>query len=56
MHLLHLDNELLAVENKLLNIVATDVELLQDASNHIIDSGGKRIRPQVVLLSYLACR
>jgi len=49
-----LDGELHSVERTLLDVVSTDVELLQDASNHILESGGKLIRPRVVLLSYLA--
>jgi geranylgeranyl pyrophosphate synthase len=43
-----------AVDQTLLDVVATDVQMLQDASHHIISSGGKRIRPRVVFLSYLA--
>ena len=44
-----------AVEETLEQVVSTDIETLQDASVHIITSGGKRIRPRLVLLSYLAC-
>jgi geranylgeranyl pyrophosphate synthase len=43
-----------SVEKTLHTIVRTDVELLQDASQHIISSGGKRIRPRIVILSYMA--
>lgn len=45
---------LMAVEEKLRAVVQSDVELLEDAGRHIITSGGKRLRPQLVLLSYLA--
>lgn len=45
---------LVAVESALTNAVNSDVEALHDASHHIISSGGKRIRPQVALLCYLA--
>ena len=45
---------LVAVESALTNAVDSDVEALHDASHHIISSGGKRIRPQVALLAYLA--
>ncbi|GMQ79026.1 MAG: polyprenyl synthetase family protein [Anaerolineae bacterium] len=48
------DAGLLEVESKLQEIVLSDITLLQDASSHIISSGGKRVRPQVVFLSYLA--
>lgn len=43
-----------AVEEKLESVVASDIQLLEDAGLHIITSGGKRLRPQLVLLSYLA--
>jgi geranylgeranyl pyrophosphate synthase len=42
------------VDQKLRNIVLTDIDLLEEASHHIIDSGGKRVRPRLVFLSYLA--
>lgn len=45
---------LVAVESALTNAVNSDVEALHDASHHIISSGGKRVRPQVALLTYLA--
>jgi geranylgeranyl pyrophosphate synthase len=48
------DAGLIEVESKLQEIVLSDVSLLQDASSHIISSGGKRVRPQVVFFSYLA--
>ncbi|MCB8945149.1 MAG: polyprenyl synthetase family protein [Ardenticatenaceae bacterium] len=46
--------EMTAVEEALTTIINSDVELLFDASHHIVSSGGKRIRPRVTLLSYLA--
>lgn len=45
---------MVAVEEKLVAVVETDVETLQDASRHIISSGGKRVRPRLLLLAYLA--
>lgn len=49
-----IERELLAVEEQLNNVVCSEVELLQDASQHIIVSGGKRIRPRLTMLAYLA--
>ncbi len=44
-----------SIEGMLLNTVDTDVDVLDEASKHIISSGGKRVRPRLVLLSHLAC-
>jgi len=46
--------QLAEVEETLEKAVASDVEPLSKASKHIIRGGGKRLRPRVVLLSYLA--
>lgn len=43
-----------ALETRMLEIVNSDVAVLRDASRHIITSGGKRIRPRLVFLSYMA--
>ncbi len=43
-----------AVEKQLRDIVSSDVDVLQDAGLHIIQSGGKRLRPQLGILAYLA--
>jgi len=48
------DQELKLVEDALEQAVASGVSLLTEASGHIIGSGGKRLRPRVVLLSYKA--
>jgi geranylgeranyl pyrophosphate synthase len=45
---------LTAVEEQLQSIVNSDIQLLADASRHIITSGGKRLRPQLAILAYLA--
>jgi len=45
---------LTAVEEKLESVVDSDVKTLKDAGLHIIMSGGKRLRPQLALLAYLA--
>jgi geranylgeranyl pyrophosphate synthase len=49
-----IDQGLEAIEEHLLSVVTSDVTVLQDASAHILTSGGKRIRPQMSLLAYLA--
>jgi geranylgeranyl pyrophosphate synthase len=38
----------------MLDIVASDVPVLRDASEHIISAGGKRVRPRVLFLAYQA--
>ena len=43
-----------AVEEKLRSVVESDVTILDEASRHIIESGGKRVRPRLVFLTYLA--
>ena len=43
-----------AVETQLASVVRSDISVLEDASLHIMSSGGKRVRPRMVLLSYLA--
>lgn len=43
------------VEDRLLSVVETDIETLHDASAHIISSGGKRVRPKLLMLAYAAC-
>ncbi len=49
-----IDRGLEAIEEHLLSVVTSEVAVLQDASAHILTSGGKRIRPQMSLLAYLA--
>ncbi len=46
--------ELNLVEHALRRATASDIELLDAASSHVIRSGGKRLRPTLVLLSYKA--
>lgn len=43
-----------AVEDKMNTIVESDVEVLRDASRHILSAGGKRVRPRLLMLSYAA--
>lgn len=49
-----LDEAVQAVEQTMLNVINSDIDVLRDASRHIIGSGGKRIRPKMVLYSYIA--
>ncbi|MCC6612725.1 MAG: polyprenyl synthetase family protein [Anaerolineae bacterium] len=49
-----LEAALRAVESRMNNIVDSDVDVLRDASRHIIGAGGKRLRPRLVVLAYLA--
>ncbi|MCJ7489353.1 MAG: polyprenyl synthetase family protein, partial [Thermoplasmata archaeon] len=46
------DSELKLVEDRLREMVKSEEEILTDASLHVIDSGGKRFRPTVTILSY----
>lgn len=43
-----------AVENVMLNIINSDVKTLRDASHHILEAGGKRVRPRLLMLGYEA--
>lgn len=49
------DDGLELVERVMFDVVNSDVEVLREASRHILEAGGKRIRPLLVLKSYLAC-
>ena len=48
------NQELALVEAALAQAITSEVGLLSEASQYIIGSGGKRVRPRVVLLSYKA--
>jgi octaprenyl-diphosphate synthase len=50
----HLNEGLSSVEAYLASLVTSDVQTLYDASQHILSSGGKRVRPQLLLLAYMA--
>ena len=43
-----------AVEEALIAAIDSEVELLNDASRHILSSGGKHLRPHIAMLGYLA--
>lgn len=48
------DEGMAAVEAAMREVTASQVDVLRDASRHILSAGGKRIRPRLLLLSYLA--
>lgn len=43
-----------SVEKIMFDVVNSDVKTLRDASRHILDAGGKRVRPRLVMLAYSA--
>jgi octaprenyl-diphosphate synthase len=43
-----------AVENVMFDVVNSDVVTLRDASRHILNAGGKRVRPRLLFLSFFA--
>jgi octaprenyl-diphosphate synthase len=45
---------LAAIDELLVTVVDSEVQTLHEASVHILTSGGKRVRPQMALLAYLA--
>ena len=45
---------LAAVECRLLQVIQSEVPVLHDASAHLLEAGGKRLRPRLTLLSQLA--
>lgn len=44
-----------AVNHLIIDRIQSDVHLIKELSQHIIDSGGKRLRPLLVLLTCKAC-
>ena len=49
-----IDDGMAAVERAMVAVTDSEVEVLRDASQHILSAGGKRIRPRLLLLTYLA--
>jgi geranylgeranyl pyrophosphate synthase len=43
-----------AIDELLKSIVNSDVDVLREASHHILEAGGKRVRPRLTLLAYEA--
>jgi geranylgeranyl pyrophosphate synthase len=48
------DQALQSIDELLKAIVNSDVDILRDASRHILEAGGKRVRPRLTLLAYEA--
>lgn len=48
-------DELIAVDNLIFTKIKSQSGLIDELSHHLIKSGGKKLRPMVVLLSSLAC-
>ncbi len=49
-----LDEGMAAVERAMIEVTNSDVQILREASRHILGAGGKRIRPRLLLQTYLA--
>ena len=49
-----IDGAMQAVEDVMHDVVNSDVDVLRDASHHILAAGGKRVRPRLLMISYLA--
>lgn len=48
-------NEAMQLVDKVMHqVIETDVPVLREASEHILSAGGKRVRPRLTLLTYLA--
>lgn len=47
-----INKELQRVEDRLRQMVESDEKVLTEASLHVIDAGGKRLRPSVTILAY----
>ena len=49
-----IEQGLVAIEEMLISSVNSQIGVLKDASEHILSSGGKRVRPRLALLAFLA--
>jgi geranylgeranyl pyrophosphate synthase len=50
-----IESTLQAVDELLIATTHSAVSVLRDTSSHILQAGGKRLRPRLVLLAYAAC-
>jgi geranylgeranyl pyrophosphate synthase len=51
---MNLDQAVRATDDIMMDIVRSEVSVLQEASQHIIGAGGKRVRPRLLYLAYSA--
>lgn len=54
LHSVSIDTAMQAVEQVMFDVVNSEIEILRDASRHILSAGGKRVRPRLLMLSFLA--
>lgn len=50
-----IDTAMLAVDRRIIEVTQSDIDILREASQHILGAGGKRVRPRLVLLGFMAC-
>ena len=53
-HPMQLEGAIVATDDLMYQAVESDVKILEDASRHIVTAGGKRVRPRMLFLCYLA--
>lgn len=49
-----MQSALKGIDQLMHDVVESDVDVLRDASRHILEAGGKRVRPRLMLLAYEA--
>ncbi len=49
---MNISDAIVATDQLMLDVVKTDVPVLEEASQHIISAGGKRVRPRIMFLVY----
>lgn len=54
LNIVSIDTAMQAVEQVMFDVVNSEVDILRDASRHILGAGGKRVRPRLLMLSFLA--
>lgn len=51
---MNIQTALIALDRQMKHIVSSEIDVLRDASRHILLAGGKRVRPRLLFLSYQA--